>query len=242
MKKNMLRILLAACAMLVMLIYIPGCKKTEYKLTTTGDVNMVGYFDNNPDSFSLFRQILERTETSAYLNAYGAYTCFAPTNSGVRKYLNDLGAADVNAADLATLKDMVRFHLLEDTITTSQFTDGKLPVVTMYGQYLITTVVTKYGVSGYLVNRQGFITKPNIKVGNGIIHQIDNVLIPAKLTIAKTLEAKPNYSIFTQAMRETGYYDLLNTNNNPITAKKWLTVWQNQTRRWLIRVLQPMQR
>jgi hypothetical protein len=50
---------------------------------------------------------------------------------------------------------MVRLHLLEDTLYTGSFTDGKLPVITMYGQYLVTSVVTTGGVSSYTVNRQG---------------------------------------------------------------------------------------
>src|SRR5438105_13189383 len=119
---------------------MPRCKKINYTMTTTSDVNIVGYLEKYPDSFSLFKQILDRTETSAFLNAYGAYTCFAPTNSGVKTWLAKMGAANVESADLNTLKDMVKFHLLTDTITTGSFKDGKLPVPTMFGQYLVTGV------------------------------------------------------------------------------------------------------
>ena len=210
----------------IFLMYLvnSGCKKVEFVETTTMDVNIVGYLDKNPDSFSLFRQILERTGTAAFLNAYGSYTCFAPTNSGVKTYLKNLGATSVETADVATLKDMVRLHLLEDTIYTNSFTDGKLPVITMYGQFLITSVVNKGGVSSYIINRQGAIVKSNIRVGNGIIHAIDQVLIPATKTIAQQLEANPDYSIFVQAMKETGYYAKLNV-VNPDISKRWITVF-----------------
>ena len=165
MRKNL--IWAAGLTLLIpLLVFVISCKKTEIQQTTTSDVNIVGYLDKHPDSFSLFRQILERTETSAFLNAYGAYTCFAPTNSGVRTYLQKLNAATVDAADLNTLKDMVRLHLLEDTVYTGSFTDGKLPVITMYWQYLVTSVVFKDGLSSYIVNRQATVTKTNIKVGN----------------------------------------------------------------------------
>ena len=224
MKNVSSRLLMVATTLMIVLVLFSSCKKLDIKQTTTDDVNIVGYLDKHLDSFSLFRQILDRTETSAYLNAYGAYTCFAPTNSGVRAYLPKIGAASVETADIAVLKDMVRFHILEDTITTGSFTDGKLSVVTMFGQYLITSVADNHGQSSYLINRQAFVLSPNVKVGNGIIHVIDNVLVAPKLTVAKTLEAKSEYSIFTQALKETGYFDLLNTNNNTDPAKKWLTV------------------
>lgn len=224
MKTRISTILLGAISICMLTVYMSGCKKTEIAIGTTSDVNIVSYLDKHLDSFSLFRQILERTETSAYLNAYGAYTCFAVTNSGVKTYLTDIGAASVEAADLNTLKGMVKLHLLEDTITTAAFTDGKLPVITMYGQYLTTGVTQKYGVSSYIINKQGFVLQPNIKTGNGIIHVIDNVLRPATLSLGKQLESKPEFSIFLQAVKETGYYDLLNTNNNPDVNKRFLTL------------------
>lgn len=222
MKRNLF-VLSGILIVISVLLVFESCKKPDLVENTTEDVNIVGYLDKYPDSFSLFRQILERTETSAFLNAYGAYTCFAPTNSGVRTYLQGLGVTTVDAADLNTLKDMVRLHLLSDTIYTGSFTDGKLPVVTMYGQYLVTSVVNKGGVSSYIVNRQALVTKSNVKVGNGIIHVIDNVLLPATKTIAQQIAENPDYSIFVQAMQATGFFAKLNT-IDPDTSKKWNTV------------------
>lgn len=204
-------------------LMMPACKKTEINPYTTDDVNIVGYLAKYPDSFSLFKQILDRTDNSAFLNAYGAYTIFAPTNSGVKTWLTKINAASVEAADLSKLQDMVKFHLLVDTITTSSFKDGKLPVPTMLGQFLVTGVGFKDGTSSYLVNRQALITQSNIRVGNGLIHVVNNVLEPSTLTIAQQLEAKPDYSIFVQAMKETGFYAVLNTVNAD-TTKRWMTV------------------
>lgn len=200
-----------------------ACKKIELVETTTADVNIVGWLEKQPDSFSLFRQILERTGTAPFLNAYGAYTCFAPVNSGVKTYLTKIGAASVDAADLNTLKDMVRLHLLEDTVYTSSFTDGKLPVVTMFGQFLVTSVANVGGASSYFINRQALVRNSNIRTGNGIIHVVDQVLTPATKTIAQQLEANANYSIFVQAMKETGYFDKLNV-VDPNPANRWITV------------------
>jgi uncharacterized surface protein with fasciclin (FAS1) repeats len=205
-------------------VQLPACKKFDIRENTTEDVNIVGYLDKRPDSFSLFRQILERTGTAAFLNAYGSYTCFAPTNAGVKTYLQKIGAATVEAADINILKDMVRLHLLEDTVYSGSFTDGKLPVITMYGQFLVTAVSFEQGVSNYIVNRQATVLQSNLRVGNGIIHVIDNVLIPATKTIAQQLEEKAEYSLFVQALKETGFFAKLNT-VDPDTSKRWLSVF-----------------
>lgn len=216
--------ILCGIALALGIAWLGGCKKIKIDESTTDDVNIVGYLDKNLDSFSLFRQILERTETAPFLNAYGAYTCFAPTNSGVEKYLTQIGASSVETADLNTLKDMVRLHLLEDTVYTASFTDGKLAQITMYGQYLITAVVNTGGNSSYIINRQAKVLRSNIRTGNGIIHEIDNVLLPAKKSIAQQLDEKAEYSIFAQAIHETGFYTLLNT-VDPDINNRWLTVF-----------------
>ncbi|MCH5717987.1 fasciclin domain-containing protein [Niabella hibiscisoli] len=113
--------------------------------------------------------------------------------------------------------------MLEDTINTSQFTDGKLKTATMYGQFLITGVSFVNGVSSFTVNRQARILSSNIRVGNGIMHIVDRMLTPAARTIAQEIEANPDYSIFTQALKETGFYDQLNKIDAD-TSKRWRTV------------------
>ncbi len=224
MKKHLYTTGIFAGTMLLFFVLVfESCRKQDYQLATTDDVNITGYLIKNIDSFSLFKQILDRTETAAFLNAYGTYTCFAVTNSGVQKYLSDAGIASVEAANVDLLKDLVRFHLLEDTVATGDFTDGKLPVPTMLGQYLITGVGTVGGASRYIVNRQASVQETNVRVGNGIIHVIDNMLRPASRTLATELEANPNFSIFVQALKETGFYTRLNT-VDPNPDNRWLTV------------------
>ena len=210
---------------LLILIGIWGCKKESLVYTTTTDVNMTSYLDKYPETFSLFKQILDITGNSSFLNAYGAYTLFAPNNDAIKLYLTSLGKTSVDQVDVAVLKDMVRIHLLSDTIRSNQFTDGKLPSLTMYGQYLITGAVNTAGVTKIVVNRQANIIQSDIKVGNGIIHSIDHVLMPAKFTVAQLIENNPKYAIFTQALKETGLYDTLNIlpTNNPKANRKYLT-------------------
>ena len=210
---------------LLILIGIWGCRKQTLVYNTTGDVNITSYLANYPNTFSEFSKILDITGNSSYLNAYGAYTLFAPTNAAIDLYLKGLGKTSVDQVDVAVLKDMVRFHLLSDTIRSNQFTDGKLPSLTMYGQYLITGAKNVGGVTKIVINRQANVVTADIVVGNGIIHSIDNVLTPAKYTVAQLIENNPKYTIFTQALKETGLYDTLNILpiNNPNVQEKFLT-------------------
>jgi uncharacterized surface protein with fasciclin (FAS1) repeats len=205
---------------LLLLLNIVACKKQNYELLTTSDVNIVDYLRRYPDKYSELVKALDRTNISPFLNAYGAYTCFAPTNDAFKIYLKDIGKNSVDDIDTATLKNVLRLHLINDTIRSTSFTDGKLYAPTMYGQFL-TTGVSLDGST--IINRQAIATQLNILTGNGYIHEIDHVLQPATLTVAKQIEGNPKNSIITQALKETGWYDSLNLLNPADTTRKWRT-------------------
>ena len=218
-------LLLVFLAGVLALSYLFSCKKIDIVQTTTTDVNIYDYLVKNGDKYSEFAKMVQKAGYSDFLNAYGAYTVFAPTNDGVKAFLQDAGKATIDAFTVPEIQNIVKLHLIQDTINTSSFTDGKLPLVTMLGQYLITGVTNTNGASSYTVNRQALIVQPNITLSNGIVHSIDHVLKAATKTVAQTVEANPDYSIFTQALKETGYYDSLNIVNNPDTTRRFLTVF-----------------
>jgi uncharacterized surface protein with fasciclin (FAS1) repeats len=222
MKKYLNGLLVLTVSALCLTVY-SSCKKAELVTSTTDDVNILSYLQRNPDQFSELVKVIDKSGYSGFLNAYGSYTFFAPTNDAFKTYLQDVGKASVDQLTQKESQDIVKFHVMEDTITTNAFKDGKLPLVTMYGQYLLTGVTNKDNVSSYTVNRQALVVKPNIVVGNGYIHSIDHVLKPATKSLAELIEANPNFSIFTEALKATGFYDTLKTiSTNP--ARRWLTV------------------
>jgi uncharacterized surface protein with fasciclin (FAS1) repeats len=69
---------------------LTGCKKQALDYTTTSDVNIVDYLRRYPELYSEYVKVLDRTNISPFLNAYGAYTCFAPTNSAFKLYLESI--------------------------------------------------------------------------------------------------------------------------------------------------------
>ncbi|WP_181306059.1 fasciclin domain-containing protein [Rufibacter sp. XAAS-G3-1] len=211
----------AVALSLLLITSLWGCEEQNIDVATTSDVNMLGYFEKNADQFSSLIQILEKTEVAGFLSAYGSYTMFAPTNEAIDVFLKEKGVTSVDQLEADELKRIVRFHLVEDTIATSEFTDGKLPSITMLGQYVITGAELENGVARTRVNRQANVVQANIRVGNGIVHSIDRVLQPASQTVGQMLESNPEYSIFTTALKQTGLFNQLNGAN---TQTGWYTV------------------
>lgn len=207
-------------------VIISSCKREAFTQSTTDDVNITGYLEKYPEQFSLFSQILQRSGTKGYLGAYGKYTMFTPTNTAVTEWMKALNKTSIEQMTPDELKDVVRYHVLADTIATGVFTDGKIKQVTLFGQYLLSGVTLRNGASSYVINKEALITQSNVRVGNGIIHVVDHVLVPAAKTLAQTIEGNARYTIFTQALKETGFYDSLNyaQANIPDTTRRFQTV------------------
>ncbi len=202
-----------------------SCKKIKYVTNTTGDLNIYSYIKANPDKYSSITAIVDKSGFAGFLDAYGSYTMFVPTNAAVSLYLTEVSKSLTSLTENEA-KDIVKFHLLQDTLPTSNFKDGKLPTITMYGQYLVSEVTIQNGASLFLVNRQGIITSANIRTGNGLIHEVDKVLKPASKTLAEVISGDTRLSIFTQALQATGYYDTLNTVNSTVPAlRRWFSVF-----------------
>jgi len=209
-----------------LILFAISCKREQLVYTPGTNTNITTYLDKNPEKYSEFRKILDRSGTADFLQAYGTYTLFLPNNDAVKQYLKDLGKSSVEDISVEDLTSLVKFHVINDTIATRDFGDGKIGALTLYGQYLTTGATTVDGQTSIRINRQATIVASNIRVGNGIIHEIDHVLVPAAKTLAQMIESNPDYSIFTQVMKETGLYDTLNIlpSANPDTTRAWLTV------------------
>jgi uncharacterized surface protein with fasciclin (FAS1) repeats len=198
-----------------------ACKKQQFDLLTTTDVNIVDYLRKSPDQYSELVKALDKTNISPFLNAYGTYTLFAPTNEAFKIYLKEIGKNSVDDVDVTVLRDLLRLHIISDTVRSTSFTDGKLYAPTMQGQFLTTGVVPESGAT--VVNRQALALQLNMLTGNGYVHTVDHVLQPATLTLAKQIEGNAKYSIITQALKETGWFDTLNTIITADTTRRWRT-------------------
>ncbi|MFV8270856.1 fasciclin domain-containing protein [Flavobacterium sp. GT2N3] len=190
-----------------------NCTQEKIKESTDETLNITEYLRANAD-YSMFLEILDITNYASFMNTYGTYTLFLPTNDAVKQYLTDIGATSLKEVPLVDLQNIAKLHILDKKISTTDFTDGKIATPTLYGQYLITGAANSNGVSSTTINKTSNIVASNVVAGNGVIHVIDKVLRVANKTLAQTIEADPNLSLFTEVLKATGWYEKL---NQPIT-------------------------
>jgi len=191
------------------------------KLFKTAEGITIGeYIDQHPDTLSEFNAVLTKLGSVSFLKAYGQYTCFIPSNEAFQKFYSANGKSSIDdfttMEDSKLLKDLIAYHICPDSIGTSDFTEGRLPDTTMSGDYL-TTSFKEGGLSNIMVDNKARIIKRDIVCENGIIHIIDEVLEPIRLTVAQKIEMDPRYSIFSKALKETGLYDSLNLHSKQVT-------------------------
>lgn len=210
--KRLLRLssLLRLALVFLTALIFQNCTEQKIKENTDETPNITEYLRQNPE-YSMFLEILDITNYASYMNTYGTFTLFLPTNDAVKQYLKDLGVSSLKEVPLEDLKNIAKLHILDKVVTTSSFTDGKIPTPSLYGQFLITGAATNSsGVASETVNKTSNIVVSNIMAGNGVIHAIDKVLRVADKTVAQSIEADKNLSLFTEVLKATGWYDKLN--------------------------------
>ena len=103
----------------------------------------------------------------------GSITIFAPTNSAME-------ALDITAlqefAQLVQLSDILQFHIASDTLLSESFSDG-ITLTTLKGE---TLTISEVNEIGYVIEGAS-ILNTDIEAVGGVIHVIDNVLIPGTI-------------------------------------------------------------
>lgn len=147
-----------------------------------------------------FLSIVDKAEYSGTIHAYGTYTLFAPTNEAVHAYLQERNIASINDLTKEEAESIVKYHLINDTLRTSDFIIGRLASPNFSKKYLTTQLD-----GSYKVNRVANITEKDLSGANGILHVVDKVLTPPQQTITDAIRALPaDYSLMKEVFERSG--------------------------------------
>ncbi|MDD3321420.1 MAG: fasciclin domain-containing protein [Paludibacter sp.] len=181
---------------------------------TSDDIMIDEYIEQKDTTMSEFLKLADKAGFRGMIHAYGTNTCFVPTNQAIKTYCVDHGISTMEDLSVEDLEKFMKFHIVRDTIKSSEFVDGRFPQATMLGKFLTTKTIQEGEDDPVIrVNRQANILQKDIRVANGIIHKIDYVLTPNQFTVGEMIEMLPeNYSLFKSIMEEAGLIDTLTLN------------------------------
>lgn len=222
--KNINVLVRTASAFLIFVLALAvfsSCKDNmEGKTFLTSDDRMIDeYIEQQKEAdMTEFLKIADKAGFRGMLHAYGSNTCFIPTNDAVKTYF---GNTSWESLPVDSLERLVKYHIVRDSLKTDEFVDGRLSKANMLGKYLTTRTVQSGDLVSIEVNRQANILAKDIRVANGIIHKIDNVLKINKRRVGEVVMALPDtFSIFKEIMTESGMIDSLND-----ASQNWYTVF-----------------
>ncbi|KAA9040815.1 fasciclin domain-containing protein [Ginsengibacter hankyongi] len=182
----------------ILFIFVIGlsatsCKKEHNK----GPKSIYGTISNDPN-YSFLTAAVNKAGLVSALNDgdKSSLTLFAPSNDAF------IAAGFKTPTDLAgipdtTLKAILLYHVLGSKVEAAQIPQASnTAVATLNGQpaYATRTIDGKVYINGVSV------IKANIECTNGVIHDINRVLIPAMGTIVQTAISNPNFSLLVAAV------------------------------------------
>lgn len=129
---------------------------------------------NNPN-FSILVAALQKADLVDALLSDGPFTVFAPTNAAFEDLLEALG---ITAEELSAQPDLAKvllFHVVSGKVMSTDLTDG-LMAPTLNGESVT------FDLDGGVMVNGATVTAADLEAGNGVIHVIDKVLVPADFT------------------------------------------------------------
>ena len=118
---------------------------------------------------------LSQADLVGALQAEGPFTVFAPTDQAFSDAGIDLASFDTDEEN-ATLATILLYHVYSGAVSAADVTDG-LTVTMLNGQDTTFTVSS----DGVMI-QDATVTTADVMTSNGIIHVIDQVLIPPSLS------------------------------------------------------------
>lgn len=164
--------------------------------------------EDNKEEFSTLVEAMDKSGLSGMMNSYGTYTLFAPSNSGFETYFAKEGITGLDDMDSISIRELLVYHILNKERLTNDMSPGFSSDTTALGSYLVYDM--SQGDGAIHVNTKSKMYLVDRRVTNGVVHHVQNVLIPPTFTIWQKVNGDPAFSIFKAALVETGHDETAN--------------------------------
>lgn len=162
-------------------------------------------------SFQTLAAALEAADLIAALKGTGPFTVLAPTDKAFAKLPQGTVETLLRPENKQTLADILTFHVIRGRV-------GAAKVVQLSGAKSLNGQRINIQVAnGKLSVNQAKVVQADIVCDNGIIHVIDQVILPASDDIAKTAVDAGNFTTLVAAAKAGGLVEAL-SGDGPLTV------------------------
>jgi transforming growth factor-beta-induced protein len=164
---------------------LSGCEKKDE--TPQPTKNIVQVAQDQPDLSSLVTALTKFPDLVATLSGPGEFTVFAPTNDAFTGLLATIGQTSINDVPEPVLKSLLQYHVITSgALLSTQLTAGN--VTTANTESIAVTTM-----GGILLNGSAKVLTADVKSTNGVVHIIDQVLVPASISRFVNTVVEPAY-------------------------------------------------
>jgi uncharacterized surface protein with fasciclin (FAS1) repeats len=168
--------------------------------------------------FNTLEAALVRADLVTTLRGAGPFTVFAPNDNAFNDFL---GANNLTADQLLAnpaLADILTYHVVSGSVTASQVSPGPVGTVNTANFY-----VSEAPNGNLWINGSARIIDTDISASNGVIHVLDNVIIPpsqsiAEIAVGMTEAATPEFTQLVGALSRANLVDAVSGNEGDLTV------------------------
>lgn len=151
---------------------------------------------------TILEELLEGTSLKTVLESNGSITVFAPTDAAFQK----LPAGYLESLDIDQKRALLEYHAFQGSYRVSNEIK-KEAIVTMQGDPLFMEIGQSFGD---LINNRTRFVKTNTEAGNGLLHKIDEVLIPDQMgTLYDNIYKRFDFKTFASRLEAAELSDIL---------------------------------
>lgn len=174
-----------------------GCEKTDPfdSASTTPAPKSIVDLITSDRNFSRLAQAVTKANLASSLGGANL-TVFAPNNAAFAAA--GLDSAAIAKADPTALGNILKYHLLNTTVRSSDIPVGlNKETATLNG----TAYVSKFNFGTPAIAVNGVrVTLADVVATNGIVHVVDNVLMPPTGSIVDAVSGNPNFTFLLAAV------------------------------------------
>lgn len=199
--------------LMILSLLISSCESDPHDSNWVNEnsLSISQYLEINQKEFSKFHKLMSESKMLNTLYAYNPYgndyTLFLPTDEAIDNFIKQnkkYASFEELLKDTGFIKVLARYHTVNRNIHTDEFPDGALTDKTLTGDRIVTQFFTDGNNQLIKVNNAASVTKSNLKMTNGYIHVISEVLKRAEISGYDWLQQQDGYSILANAVRLSG--------------------------------------
>lgn len=148
------------------------------------------------DNFSILVEALAKANLVSTLDGQGTFTVFAPTNDAFEALFAELGVSGISDLSAEALTPILLYHVMGEKKSSDMISSGYYSSLSpAQGSTVSLYIQTESGVK---INNSSMVSAADIMADNGVIHVIDQVLLPP--TIVDIAIANSNFSTLVDAV------------------------------------------